>query len=82
LNTKQVAIDEPGDINKFSYSQTIKNNCEAILIVRPTTNEENSSKDTKKNIKNKIDITQMAVGIIKIKAANGAVVLGCQNASK
>ena len=52
------------------------------MIVRPTTNEENSSKDTKKNIKNKIDITQMAVGIIKIKAANGAVVLGCQNASK
>ena len=48
--------------------------------MRPRTTEENFSKATKKNIKNKIDITKMGVGITKLrKATNEAILLGCQN---
>lgn len=53
FNTEQVAVDEPSNINKLSYSQTLKNDCEAVLVVRPRTkkSEENFSEDSKKEYK-------------------------------
>jgi len=43
-------------------------------------NDASSSEVTKKNIKNKIDVSKLGVGITKMKqVTRGAVVVGCEN---
>lgn len=43
-------------------------------------NDASSSEDTKRDIKNKIDITKLGVGINKMKkVTRGAVVVGCED---
>lgn len=51
---------------------------ENIIIVKPKKQQE--SETTKKLVKEKINITNMAVGITKLKKGNkGTVILGCEN---
>lgn len=66
---------------KKSYSEAASKKQEAVIIIKPL--EENvasSSEDTKRDIKNKIDITKLGVGITKMKkVTRGAVVVGCED---
>lgn len=61
-----------------SYSEVVKEKKkENIIIVKPKTQQE--SEITKKLIKEKIDIKNMAVGVTKLKKGNkGTVILGCE----
>ncbi|KMQ86760.1 hypothetical protein RF55_14183 [Lasius niger] len=63
-----------------SYSEAASNGREAVIIVRPREEDASSSENTKRDIKNQIDVSKMGVGITKMKkATNGAVVIGCEN---
>lgn len=66
---------------KKTYSGAVKGKTEAVIIIKPKEAEEgNSSEATKKDIKNKIDISKLGVGITKLrKVTGGAVVVGCEN---
>lgn len=66
---------------KKSYSETAAKKQKAIIIIKPVEeNEASSSKDTKRDIKNKIDITKLGVYITKMKkVTRGAVVVGCED---
>lgn len=66
---------------KKTYSGAVKGKTEAVIIIKPKEAEEgNSSETTKKDIKNKIDISKLGVGITKLrKATRGAVVVGCES---
>lgn len=51
---------------------------ESILIVKPK--KEQESETTKKIVKEKVDIKNLAVGITKIrKGGKGSVILGCES---
>ncbi|RLU26059.1 hypothetical protein DMN91_002222 [Ooceraea biroi] len=53
---------------------------ESIIIVKPKKHKENE--DTRKQVKDRIDITNMAVGITKLrKRNNGTLIMGCDSAS-
>lgn len=71
-----------GQIEK-SYSGAVKKNQESMLIIKPKDGEENnSSENTKKDIK-KLDISKLGVGITKMKkVTKGAIVVGCENKSQ
>lgn len=71
-----------GHIDK-SYSGAVKKNQESVLIIKPKDGKENnSSENTKKDIK-KIDISKLGVGITKMrKVTNGTIVVGCENKSQ
>lgn len=48
--------------------------------MRQRNTESNSSEETKRSIKDEIDIVKMGVGITKLKkAVKGAIVIGCEN---
>lgn len=66
---------------KKSYSEAAAKKQEAVIIIKPVEEKEaSSSEDTKRDIKNKIDITKLRVGITKIKkVTKGAVVVGCED---
>lgn len=68
-------------MNKRSYSEIAKNENESVIIIRPKTDEEGrSSEVTKWDMKSKIDIAKLGVGITKMKKiTRGAVVVGCEN---
>jgi len=63
-----------------SYSETVKEKKESILIVKPKREQE--SKTTKKVVKDKVDIKNLAVGIIKLRKGKGSVILGCKSESE
>jgi len=65
---------------KKSYSETVKEKKESILIVKPKREQE--SKTTKKVVKDKVDIKNLAVGIIKLRKGKGSVILGCKSESE
>lgn len=67
--------------NKKSYSEAAVNKQEAVIIIKPLEEgEEKSSEMTKKDIKNKIDVSKLGVGITKMKkASGGAIVIGCKD---
>lgn len=69
---------------KKSYSETLKKKTESVIIVKPIDEkEETNSEATKRDIKSKIDISKLGVGITKIKkVTRGAVVVGCENKSQ
>lgn len=51
-----------------------------MVIVKPKGDEGNNSEDTKREIKNKIDIAKLGIGITKMrKVTRGAVVVECEN---
>lgn len=62
-----------------SYSKAVKEKKkESILIVKPKTEQE--SEKTKKMVKEKVDIKNLAVGITKIKkGGKGSIILGCES---
>lgn len=65
-----------GTLRKYSEAVKEKKK-ENILIIKPKTQQE--SEDTKKIVKDKIDIRNMEVGISKLrKGGRGAVILGCE----
>lgn len=50
------------------------------MIIKPREENASSSEDTKKDIKSKIDVLELEIGITKVKkVTNGAVVIGCEN---
>lgn len=62
-----------------SYSEAVSNN-EAVIIIKPRDEDNSSSEITKRDIKNKIDVSKLGVGITKMKkVTKGAVVVGCEN---
>jgi len=69
---------------KKSYSEAVSNKQEAVIIIKPLKEDDaNSSEETKKDIKNKIDVTKLGLGITKMKkATKGAVVVGCENSDQ
>jgi len=54
---------------------------ESVIIVKPKEKSDACSSDqTKRDIKNSIDIAKLRVGITAMKkVTNGAVVIGCEN---
>ncbi|KMQ84369.1 hypothetical protein RF55_17881 [Lasius niger] len=63
-----------------SYSEAASNGREAVIIIRPKEEDASSSEITKRDIKNKIDVSKMGVGITKMKkVTKGAIVVGCEN---
>jgi len=49
---------------KKSYSDAVSNKQEAVIIIKPLKEDDaNSSEETKKDIKNKIDVTKLGLGI-------------------
>lgn len=62
-----------------SYSEAVKDKKkESILIIKPKMEQE--SEATKQVIKEKIDVTKLAVGITKLrKGGKGSVILGCES---
>lgn len=62
-----------------SYSEAVKEKKkESILIVKPKIEQE--SETTKKMVKEKVDIKNLAVGITKIKkGGKGSIILGCES---
>lgn len=66
---------------KKSYSEAAAKKQEAVIIIKPVEEKDaSSSEDTKRDIKNKIDIAKLGVGITKMKkVTKGAVVVGCEN---
>lgn len=73
-----------GKAVKKSYSEAVKEDKESVLIIKPKKDEEeNNSEDTKRDIKKKIDVSKLGVGITKMKkVTRGAVVVGCENKSQ
>ncbi|XP_077277355.1 uncharacterized protein LOC143905676 [Temnothorax americanus] len=61
-----------------SYSEAVKEKKkESLIIVKPKVQQE--SEDTKKVIKEKVDIKNMAMGITKLKkGSKGVVIMGCE----
>ena len=66
---------------KMTYSGVVKYKPEAVLIIKPKETEgENSSEITKKDMKSKIDISKLGIGITKLrKVTRGAVVVDCED---
>lgn len=59
---------ERGIVNAGTYSGAVKKGRESVLIIKPRQEEEGkSSEATKRDIKNKIDISKLEVGITKMK---------------
>lgn len=61
-----------------SYSEAVKEKKESILIIKPK--KEQESETTRKMIKEKVDITNLAVGITKLsKGGKGSIIFGCES---
>lgn len=74
----QGGIPGPSGGSYKSYSETVKEKKkENIIIIKPNVQQE--SEATKKLIKEKVDIKNMAMGITKLrKGSKGTVILGCE----
>lgn len=55
---------------KESYSEVVAGEREAVIIIKPKDEDGRSSEVTKKEIKNKIDVSKLGVGITKMKKSN------------
>lgn len=64
---------------RVTYSEAVKEKKkEKVIIIKPKVQQE--SEETKKAIKEKVDIKSMAVGITKLKkGSKGTVILGCES---
>lgn len=70
-----------GGSTERSYSGIVKEKKkENILIVKPIHEQQSVTTRTKSDIKNKISISELSVGVTSIKdASKGSVVIGCNN---
>jgi len=66
---KNVAATLDGT-NKNTYSQAVKNQSGSVLIVKPKGEDDNNSEDTKREIKNKIDVAKLGTGITEMRRDN------------
>jgi len=66
---------------KKSYNDAVETKKESIIIVKPKEKSDAcSSEQTKRDIKNSIDVAKLGVGIITMKkVTKEAVVIGCEN---
>lgn len=66
---------------KKSYSEAVIKKNESVIIVKPAEESKASTSEiTKQEIKNKVNVAKLGVGITKMrKATRGAVVIGCEN---
>jgi len=77
---KNVAATLSDGTNKNTYSQAVKNQSGSVLIVKPKGEEDNNSEDTKREIKNKIDVANLGIGITEMRrVTKEAVVMRCEN---
>lgn len=69
---------------KKSYSDAVFNKQATVIIIKPLKEDDtNSSEETKRDIKEKIDVTKLGLGITKMKkVTKGAVVVRCENNEK
>lgn len=67
--------------NKKSYSKAVSNKQETVFIMKPVEeNDARFSEMRKRDIKIKIDVSKIGVGITKMKrVTRGAAVVGCEN---
>lgn len=75
----RVESTKSADVNqKISYSEILKSNND-VIVIKPR-DEEQKSQVTLNEIKNKIDLGKLAVGVENIKNINkGGVVIKCNN---
>jgi len=66
---------------KKSYSDAVETKKKSIIIVKPKEKSDACSSDqTKRDIKNSIDVAKFGVGITTMKkVTKGAVLIGCEN---
>lgn len=65
---------------KKTYSEAVSKERETVIIIKPKNEDAGSSDVTKNDIKNKIDVSSLGVGITKMKKiTRGAVVVGYEN---
>jgi len=66
---------------KKSYSEAVETKKESVIIVKPKEKSDACSSDqTKRDIKNSIDVAKLRVGITTMKkVTKGAVVIRCEN---
>lgn len=70
--------DESLSNTRRSYANAVSERKESVIIVKPKKQRE--SETTKKIVKEKINITNMAVGITKLRKGNkGTIILGCES---
>lgn len=76
---KRMIQGEGTSATRVTYSEAVKEKKkEKIIIIKPKVQQE--SEETKKTIKEKVDIKSMAVGITKLKkGSKGTVILGCES---
>src|SRR5436190_1106120 len=68
---------------KKSYSEMVSGEQETVLIVKPRKEEDGPSDSTKRDLKKSINVSELGVGITKMKNINnGAVVIGYENKSQ
>jgi len=74
---KSPRVNNAGSTGVRDYSDVIKGRKEGEILVRP--NKQQGSEETKKVIKEKVDIRNMQMGITRFKKVNnGAVLIGCE----
>lgn len=78
INSVQSTRMEPDINGGKSYSDAVKAEQEAVIIIKPRDEEEGkSSETTRKDIKSKINVSKLGIGITKMKkVTRGAVVVG------
>lgn len=81
IDAEPIQSNEVNRSIKKTYSGTVKSKNEAIIIIKPKETEGvNSSEATKKDIKSKIDVSKLGIGVTKVrKVKRGAVVVGCES---
>lgn len=74
----QEGRNRPTDSAHSGYSDAVKKKKENIIIIKPKAQQE--SETTKKVIKEKVDITNMPIGVTRLrKGKEGTVIMGCEN---
>lgn len=68
---------------KKSYSGVVKSGTKSVIVIKLwNEEEENSSEITKRDIKNKIDISKLGIGITKMRKVTEEAVVECENKSQ
>jgi len=74
------SIHEAEKKKNYSEAMSRKKESSSVIIKPKEKSDACSSDQTKRDIKNSIDVAKLGVGIIAMKkVTNGAVVIGCKN---
>lgn len=80
INSLSTILTEQDETSRNTYSQAVKNKSGSVLIIKPKDDDDKNSEVTKREIKNKIDVAKLGIGITKMrKVTRGAVVVGCED---